>query len=106
MKFYIDSREYQTAEDCAQDIIDHLGEDVYDELLNEAYGEIEICGYSYNAALALYRVDPIAYRCGMNDYYDSLYSELVDDLERMADGDTEAFYGAEVEAVDDEDEDK
>jgi len=42
--------------------------DYYDEMLDDIYGEIEICGITYSASVALYRVDEIAYRVGMNDY--------------------------------------
>ena len=40
----------------------------YDDMLNEIFGTIKICGYEYSASRALYRVDEIAYREGMNDY--------------------------------------
>ncbi len=40
----------------------------YDDMLNEIFGTIKICGYEYSASRALYRVDEIAYRVGMNDY--------------------------------------
>jgi hypothetical protein len=40
----------------------------YDDMLNEIFGTIKICGYEYRASRALYRVDEIAYREGMNDY--------------------------------------
>ena len=43
----------------------------YDDMLNECYGEIDICGLKYNAAYALKRLDPTAYGCGMNDWLDS-----------------------------------
>ena len=45
-----------------------LMKEYYDEMLDEIYGTIEICGIEYSASLALYRVDEIAYRVGMNDY--------------------------------------
>lgn len=62
----------------------------YDEMLDEIYGEIEICGIEYSASVALYRVDEIAYRVGMNDYEsilreayeeDGSYAELFGDEE-------------------------
>ena len=43
----------------------------YDEMLSEIYGEVEICGLKYDAARALKEIDPIAYRCGFNDWLDS-----------------------------------
>lgn len=43
----------------------------YDQLLNDCYGEINICGYHYNAAYALKRLDSIAYGEGLNNWLDS-----------------------------------
>ena len=40
----------------------------YDEMLDEMFGVIEICGIECSASTALYRVDEIAYRVGMSDY--------------------------------------
>lgn len=40
----------------------------YDDMLDEIFGAVKICGIEYSASRALYRVDEIAYRVGMNDY--------------------------------------
>lgn len=40
----------------------------YRDMLNECYGQVEICGYKYDAGCALNTVDPIAFRCGYADY--------------------------------------
>ena len=105
MKWLYNGEEYTDAGTLAQEISENIDEDVYDEMLDDCYGEIEICGYSYAASIALYRVDPIAYRCGFSDYCDSLYSDIKYSLERMDNGDSENFYGNDVECVDDEMED-
>lgn len=105
MKWLYNGEEYNDAGMLAQEISENIDEDVYDEMLDDCYGEIEICGCSYAASIAMYRVDPIAYRCGFNDYCDSLYSDIKYSLERMDDGDSENFYGNDVECVDDEMED-
>lgn len=63
-------------------LYDILGEDEYDEWLDEIYGgTVEICGLSYSPSIALYRVDPVAYRCGFNDYIDGLASDIEYELE-------------------------
>lgn len=102
MKYIIDDKTFDNANDAANYIAENISEDVYDEMLDECYGEIEICGYSYDASIALYRVDPIAYRCGFSDYTDSLISDIEYELERMDDGDTDTFYDCTVECIDDE----
>ena len=40
----------------------------YDDMLDELYGVIDICGIETYASVALQRVDEIAYRVGMSDY--------------------------------------
>lgn len=50
-------------------------EDSYNDMLDDLYGEIDICGMKVWASVALKRIDPIAYRCGMNDYEDMLREE-------------------------------
>jgi hypothetical protein len=48
---------------------------LFDEMLNDCYPEIEICGLKYSPSLALKRVDETAYCCSANDYIDSLISD-------------------------------
>ena len=59
---------------------DDIDESEYDDFLNECYGEVNICGYEYQAAYALKEVDPTAYRCGCADWYSDRYEEMKDDL--------------------------
>lgn len=40
----------------------------YRDFLNDVHEPVEICGYKYDAATALERVDPIAFRVGLADY--------------------------------------
>ena len=42
----------------------------YKNSLNDVYGEVSICGCTYEAGSALADVDPIAFRCGMLDWVD------------------------------------
>lgn len=62
----------------------------YREYLNEIYGSVEIAGGSYMAGNALEEVDPTAFRCGKNDWVDSLdkeddeaYKELMEEAEDL-----------------------
>lgn len=52
----------------------------YDDMLDDTYGEIDICGMKYQSSRALKELDPTAYRCGMNDYNDSELNDLEDQL--------------------------
>ena len=97
-KYIIDNEhEFETAEEAADYIIEDMDSDAYDEMLDEAYGDIEICGYSYSASMALACVDEVAYNCGHNDYYDSLRPDMVDELEGMDDGESIDIYGYGIE---------
>ena len=46
-------------------------EERYDEMLDEAYGVISVAGMNYDTSRLLKSIDPIAYRCGKLDYFDS-----------------------------------
>lgn len=65
------------------DVSEHVSEESYDEMLDDCYGEIEICGMSYMASDALKSVDPIAYRCGFHDYANSIDPESIDEYNEL-----------------------
>ena len=50
-------------------------EEMYDEMLDDVYGEIDVCGMKWWASTVLKRVDPIAYRCGIADFESSIEAE-------------------------------
>jgi len=49
-----------------------LDEKEYEDVLNELYGDVEVCGMTYSAGCALRELDPTAFRCGKVDYEDQL----------------------------------
>jgi hypothetical protein len=60
-------------------------EELYKNMLDDGYGDIEVCGMTFSSRRILEELDPTAYRCGMNDYIDSImkdgeYYELDDEL--------------------------
>lgn len=66
-------------------------EEQYDQMLNDTY-EIKIGYLKFNASDVLKELDPTAYRCGLNDYIDSLdieddpkYQELQNTLSELED---------------------
>jgi len=46
--------------------------EMYEEMLDDCEGPVELCGMTYSASYVLQEIDPTAYRCGFNDYVDSL----------------------------------
>ena len=49
----------------------------YDDMLDDCHCDLLICGMVYTTSVALKRVDPIAYRCGFNDYTASLEEDNI-----------------------------
>ena len=50
-------------------------EDMYTSYLRSAYGDVEICGQTFDAADALKEMDPTGYRVDCADYADTLDPE-------------------------------
>lgn len=88
--------ECDSAESAAQEVIENVNDYYWDDLLDEMYGEVEICGHEYCASRALYLVDEVGYRCGKNDWLDGEYHDIVYSLERMMDGDEDEYFGITV----------
>lgn len=62
-----------------------LSDSEYVEMLDDIYGEIEVCGMRYSAGSALEALDPVAFRCGKSEEESRLQSELEDQLDREDD---------------------
>ena len=69
---------------------EHVSEAQYDDFLDECNEMVIIGGLTYYPSKVLESVDPIAYRCGFDDYVDSVelesidaYNELVEELEGL-----------------------
>lgn len=45
-----------------------MRENDFVDMLNDIYGEVEICGYKYGAGYALREIDPVAFRCALDDF--------------------------------------
>jgi len=55
----------------------------YDEFLDDTYGDIKLGELTYSASRVLETCDPVAYRCGHNDYNDSLLTSARTELEEL-----------------------
>mgnify|MGYP003626842317 FL=1 len=58
---------------------ERLLEEWFEDMLDDCYQEVVIAGLSYSASVAFKRIDPIAYRVGMNDYESCLRTDYEDD---------------------------
>lgn len=50
-------------------------DELFEELLNDTNDTLKIGNLEYPAGYALKKLDPIAFRCGVNDYIDSLLTD-------------------------------
>lgn len=39
----------------------------YEDYLDEIFGDVEVCGYSYSSGRVLHELDPIAFDCGKSE---------------------------------------
>jgi hypothetical protein len=58
-----------------RDMTDADLECLFDEWLDDAYGDVTIAGLTYSASFALQKIDAIAYACAFSDWLDSNYNE-------------------------------
>lgn len=98
---YHEDKHFSTADKVADYIAETLcdsyeGEEAYDEMLDECNEEVNICGMTYLPSECLKKVDPIAYRCGLSDWADVERSDILYNIERMDEGDTESYIIADV----------
>ena len=88
--------------DTLSDALDMFAEliedddDAFDEMLDEVYGDIEVCGYTYCAGEVFSKVDPIAYRCARTDWADSERSDMECEVERADIGEECYRYGVSI----------
>lgn len=73
--FIFQGEKFETREE-AENEADLVAEETFDDVLDECYPEVEVCGYYYPVSEILKRVDPILYRVSRSDYTDSLYCEI------------------------------
>jgi len=52
-----------------------LTDEEFEDVLNNIYGDINICGMTFDSGYVLRELDPTAFRCGKIDYEDSLEPE-------------------------------
>ena len=74
----------------------------YDDELDENHQDYEIMGLSFSASRVLKECDPIAYKCGLNDFVDSELEEANHQLETRG----EYSVGGKTFAVEETDEEE
>lgn len=54
-------------------------EERFDDMLDECYGQVKVLEFEYSTSRALKELDPIAYRCSLNDWVDSELGESLEE---------------------------
>lgn len=54
----------------------HELEAQYEDMLNDCYEDVDICGHKYSAGRALRLVDETAFRCGCSDWSSEEFEEI------------------------------
>lgn len=63
--------------DEQSEMIDEVAaHELYDDYLDEVHRSVRILGIDFLPSRILQEVDPVAYRCGFNDYVDANYVEI------------------------------
>lgn len=64
----------------------HEIEEQYEDMLNDCYDSVSICGFNYEQGHALRNIDPIAFRCGVSEWegqeFDEIYFNDMTEAER------------------------
>lgn len=66
-----------------------IPEAYYVEMLDDIYGDVEVCGMTYSAGRALKAIDPVAFRVGLGDYESQIQAELEEAIENEDDSEIE-----------------
>lgn len=79
-----------------------LYDNEYVEILDDIYGDVEVCGMTYSAGSLLEGVDPVAFRVGKGEEESRLQTELEEALDSEDDSDIEFFDDCDDEEEEDE----
>lgn len=80
----------------------NVSSEAYVDFLNEIYGDVQVCGYTYGSGDLLEAQDPVAFRCGKGDWE----SELQAEMEEMLESEDTSFMEFDVNPDDISDEDE
>ena len=62
MRYVVNDNVFETSHDVKIYILDHLRSKYFEKMLNEKYGQIEICGKNYLASDILRKLNPSIYQ--------------------------------------------
>lgn len=80
---YINTSEHDVDEMTPEEVEDNSLsetelEELYDEWLDEVYGDVPVAGLEFSTSRLLKEADPIAHRVGFLDWLDSYWTEVIE----------------------------
>ena len=98
MRYIVNDNVFKTPYDVKIYILSLSGEAYFKEMLNEKYGQIEICGKNYLASDILRKLSPLIYQYE-EDKFDNdngIGNDIENIVENMNEFDTVYLYGFKV----------
>ena len=100
MRYVVNNNVFKTPYDVKIYILDHLRSKYFEKMLNEKYGQIEICGKNYLASHILHKLSPLTYQCERDKFYNDNDNGIGNDIENVVENmnefDTVYLYGFKV----------
>lgn len=104
MRFIVNGVELTEAYRAAEEVTENIDREVFENYLDENEPIVEVCGVKFFASRILAELAETDLDCQFADWKDSLLDDLEHDIDHMNDK-TKTFYGVEVVAVSEPDED-
>ena len=101
MRYVINNNVFKTPHDVRIYIVNHSGETYFKEMLNEKYGQIEICGKIYLASYILRELSPLTYQYEKDKFFNDFYNDndIENVIENMNEFDTVYLYDFKVISI-------
>ena len=100
MRYVVNNNVFETPHDVKIYILDHLRSKYFEKMLNEKYGQIEICGKNYLASDILRKLNPSIYQYEKDkfdiDNDNGIGNDIENVVENMNEFDTVYLYGFKV----------
>lgn len=103
MKYVVNNNVFKTSQDVKIYILKHSGDTYFKEMLNEKYGQIEICGKNYLASDILCKLSPLTYQYEKDKFYNDNDNGIGNDIENVVENmnefDTVYLYDFKVVSI-------
>ena len=83
MRYEFNDEVYDDIDELINDVRDcmDMDDDDYEDILNDCYGDVEVCGSLYGSGSVLREMDPTAFDIGKDEEIDSVLEDFKSDVE-------------------------